>query len=225
MKRKDIWKELDLPPPPKKALALPRSMLDKERQEAAQQALRLNCTKTIQLALSTPPPPDKLQPPGVEEDETGDAASKAEAIERELYMHHKSIAGQDYKTTARTLVASLKRNSELRRRVLMGAVSPTQLVSMDIRELATQQQREEYARLQERETRRVTLAGHGSTAAAAATPPEYRCERCGGRTCDYLDSGRRDIGKCETWGSKDGQGASRLVTCLGCGHRWEVDDV
>ncbi|GIM10187.1 hypothetical protein Vretimale_13942 [Volvox reticuliferus] len=140
-------------------------------------------------------------------------------------MHHKFIAGQDYKTTARTLVASLKRNSELRRRVLIGAVSPTQLVSMDSRELATQQQREEYAQLQERETRRVTLAGHGSTAAAAATPPEYRCERCGGRTCDYLDSSRRDIGKCETWGSKDGQGASRLVTCLGCGHRWDVHDV
>ncbi|GIL67688.1 hypothetical protein Vafri_21025 [Volvox africanus] len=113
-----------------------------------------------------------------------------------------------------------QRNVELRQRVLKGAVSPKQLVSMDSRELATQQQREEYTRLQERETRRVTLAGHGSSATS-----EYQCERCRGRSCDYLDSGRRDIGKCETWGSKDCQGASRLVICLGCGHRWEVDDV
>ncbi|GLI68464.1 hypothetical protein VaNZ11_012890 [Volvox africanus] len=223
MKRKDIWKELDLPPPPKKtakATASPRLNLDKGRQETAQQALRLNCTKTIKLALSTLPYPDKMQPVGAEEDEPGDTTSTAEAIERELYLHYESIAGQDYKAAARILVASLKRNAELRRRVLTGAVSPKQLVSMDSRELATQQQREEYTRLQERETRRVTLAGHGSSATS-----EYQCERCGGRSCDYLDSGRRDIGKCETWGSKDGQGASRLVTCLGCGNRWEVDDV
>ncbi|GIL67687.1 hypothetical protein Vafri_21025 [Volvox africanus] len=223
MKRKDIWKELDLPPPPKKAAkatASPRSKLDQGRQETAQQALRLNCTKTIQLALSTLPSSDKPQPVDAEDDEHEDTTSTAEAIERELYSHHQSIAGQEYRTAARTLVASLKRNVELRQRVLKGAVSPKQLVSMDSRELATQQQREEYTRLQERETRRVTLAGHGSSATS-----EYQCERCRGRSCDYLDSGRRDIGKCETWGSKDCQGASRLVICLGCGHRWEVDDV
>ncbi len=67
----------------------------------------------------------------------------------------------------------------------------------------------------------MTLSGAG----AVVLTTDYACGRCGGRECDYLDSGRRDIGKCETWGSKDGQGSSRLVRCMGCGHRWEVDDV
>lgn len=156
-------------------------------------------------------------------------------------------------------------------------MQPVQLVGMDSRQLATQQQREEYDRLQVRaslrslardrcllwcacswccgikmtgwdgglvvsrartllvpagaclpthlqkqETRRVTLAGDGSGSLISS---DYMCGRCGGRSCSYLDSGRRDSGKCETWGSKDGQGSSRIVTCQGCGQRWEVDDV
>ena len=35
---------------------------------------------------------------------------------------------------------------------------------------------------------------------------------------------RRDIGKNETWGSKDDSGAgARLITCLTCGTRWTID--
>ncbi|KXZ48054.1 hypothetical protein GPECTOR_30g149 [Gonium pectorale] len=145
----------------------------------------------------------------------------AEAIESELSRRHRMAAGQEYKAAAMTLVAGLKRNSELRHRVLVGRLLPGELVALDPRELATAAQREEYARLQAAETRRVTLVGDG----AATATNDYRCGRCGGSSCDYMDSGRRDIGKCETWGSKDGQGVSRLVTCRGCGNRWEVDDV
>ncbi|EFJ46065.1 hypothetical protein VOLCADRAFT_93587 [Volvox carteri f. nagariensis] len=233
MKRKDIWKELNLPPPPKKPSKTAASARP-ARQEAAQQELRSSCVRTLFSALSTPSPDGGQQQPSVDEADLGDAAVEplAQAIERELFFRHhhqrqqqqqQSVTDQEYKAAARTLVASLKRNADLRRRVLSGQVRPDELVGMGVRQLATPQQQEEYARLQERETRRVTLAGHGS--AASISTSDYVCGRCGGRSCDYLDSGRRDIGKCETWGSKDGPGSSRLVTCLGCGHRWETDDV
>ncbi|GLC44561.1 hypothetical protein PLESTB_000059700 [Pleodorina starrii] len=224
MKRKSIWKELNLPPPPKrssKASGSPVAAPDPIGQEAALQSLRSNCVRTLLSALQTLNS-EEGKPPAGDEAYPADAPGVAEAVERELFVHHQSVAGQEYKAAARTLVASLKRNADLRQQVLSGEVRPSQLVAMDARELATRQQREEYARLQELETRRVTLAGRGS---GALSTNEYRCGRCGGSMCDYLDSGRRDIGKCETWGSKDGQGSSRLVTCLGCGHRWEVDDV
>ncbi|GFR52046.1 hypothetical protein Agub_g14565 [Astrephomene gubernaculifera] len=239
MKRKPIWKELNLPPPSKK-IASPRAAVDPIRQEASQQALRTNCVRTLLAALSTTDAENQQKQEAACSSASGGPDSGgpnpaadpstltglAEAVEEALFRHHHSETGQDYKAAARTLVAGLKRNSELRGRVLCGDVPPRQLVALDPRHLATPQQQREYARLQEEETRRVTLAGaNGSGSGGGIASSDYRCERCGGRSCSYLDSGRRDIGKCETWGSKEGQGSSRLVTCLGCGHRWEVDDV
>ncbi|KAG2490336.1 hypothetical protein HYH03_011285 [Edaphochlamys debaryana] len=221
-KRKNIWAELDLPAPkPQAKKALTEA--DKARQEAEAAQLRSNCRRTLLGALSLPPAaPEEGSGPGSEGDEALQPAELAEAIEGELFRHHGSTAGQEYKAAARTLVASLKRNPDLRRRLLQGRLLPPALVALDPRALATSQQQEEYARLQEQGTRAVTLAGRGS---AGVVTSEYCCGRCGGRQCDYLDSGRRDIGKCETWGSQDGAGTSRTVTCLGCGHKWEVDDV
>ncbi|PNH04156.1 putative transcription elongation factor S-II, partial [Tetrabaena socialis] len=144
----------------------------------------------------------------------------ADEVERALFLRHHSVAGQEYKNAARTLVASLKRNGDLSRRVVSGEVRAPQLVAMAGHELATSAQQQEYARLQERETRRVTLNRDEQRVTT-----EYTCGRCGGNTCDYMDTGRRDIGKCETWGSKGGQGSGRLVNCLSCGNKWDVDDV
>ncbi|KAG2422822.1 hypothetical protein HXX76_015765 [Chlamydomonas incerta] len=128
-------------------------------------------------------------------------------------------AGPDYKGAARLLVASLKRNADLRGRVLSGAVRPAALVSMDSRQLATTQQQEEFAQLEDKAMQRVTVLGSG---ASGTLTTEYACKKCGGNSCNYLESGRRDIGKSETWGSKEGATTSRVVTCLGCGNRWEV---
>lgn len=36
-----------------------------------------------------------------------------------------------------------------------------------------------------------------------------------------LTPSRRDVGKCETWGSKSAEGRGRIVTCLSCSNRWE----
>lgn len=40
--------------------------------------------------------------------------------------------------------------------------------------------------------------------------------------CPLPHACRRDIGKSETWGSKLGSDRDRLLTCLSCGHKWEV---
>lgn len=119
-------------------------------------------------------------------------------------------------------MANLKRNTDLRARVAVRALSPGRLVRMEPRDLATLEQRQHDAQLQEDSTKRITLAGAGNVGTITT---DYVCGRCGSRTCDYVDSGRRDMGKCETWGNKDGQGTSRCVHCISCGNKWEVDDV
>ena len=45
---------------------------------------------------------------------------------------------------------------------------------------------------QEENTKRVCLAGAG---AGGILTTEYKCPRCESNTCDYVDSGRRDMGK------------------------------
>lgn len=55
MKRKDLWKELNMNPQPKKPsrTASPLATPDPTQQEAAQQALRSNCVRALLSALST----------------------------------------------------------------------------------------------------------------------------------------------------------------------------
>ncbi|KAG2447459.1 hypothetical protein HYH02_007782 [Chlamydomonas schloesseri] len=225
MKKRPVWEELGLPPPPKKAATRPP--VDPERQEAATAQLRTNCTRTIKVALcseqhrkpGTDAAGDK-GPPGKAEGDTADQEGLlAQDIEAALFQHHAVKAGPDYKAAARLLVASLKRNADLRGRVLSGAVAPAALVAMDARQLATAQQQEHFAQLEDKALQRVTVVG-GSASGTLTT--DFACKKCGGTSCNYLETGRRDIGKSETWGSKEGATTNRVVTCLGCGNRWEV---
>ncbi|MEW5304212.1 MAG: hypothetical protein WDW36_006838 [Sanguina aurantia] len=121
----------------------------------------------------------------------------------------------------RCVCCRVQRNGELRVKILGGEVLPAQLVSMTPAQLATAEQQEQYAKMHVDSLRRVTLDASDSAGLANG----IACKECGSMACDVLQSGRRDIGKSETWGAKDREGRGRTVHCLSCGHRWEVDEL
>lgn len=58
---------------------------------------------------------------------------------------------------------------------------------------------------------------------AAFTTDKYTCGECMGKNCSYMNvNGYRDIGKNETWGSKDSQADDGrvLVKCHDCKSEW-----
>lgn len=58
------------------------------------------------------------------------------------------------------------------------------------------------------------LAGGEATEAHA-------CPSCGARDALFVRvGGTRDIGKSETWGSKDADASGLRLSCVQCGHEW-----
>ena len=130
-----------------------------------------------------------------------------------------------YRAKARTLAANLRRNEDLRKRVLSGAMTPKQLVDADSDALATDALRDLRREMDERSTRKRTrLVGLGD----AIQTDKYRCREClaaglSGANCAYFNlQNHRDVRKNETWGSKDSQADDGrvLVRCLECKAEW-----
>ena len=142
------------------------------------------------------------------------------AVEAALFAAHGAdAASPEYRAASRVLAANLKRNAPLRARVLSGDLPPASLCAMTPDELATEDLRSTRAAMEERATRKRTWA-HMDAATATS---KYTCRECGGSECAYINvSGHRDIGKNETWGSKDSQADDGrvLVTCRTCDAEW-----
>lgn len=141
-------------------------------------------------------------------------------IEEALFERHGRNTSREYKAAGRSLGQNLKRNSDLRRRLMNYELEAKQLVYMEWQDLSTVEQRQQDEKLQEKLMRLATL--NSASALATDEEPEYTCPECRSNTVEVLDAGRRDIGKCETWGSKSNDDRGRLITCLSCSHRWEV---
>ena len=142
------------------------------------------------------------------------------AVEAALFAAHGAdAASPEYRAASRVLAANLKRNAPLRARVLSGDLPPASLCAMTPDELATEDLRSTRAAMEERATRKRTWAHMD----AATETSKYTCRECGGSECAYINvSGHRDIGKNETWGSKDSQADDGrvLVTCRTCDAEW-----
>ena len=138
------------------------------------------------------------------------------AVESALF---KATSGNEYRARVRSLAFNLRNNESLRCRLLSGELSPSALINLTSDELATHSMASERAKMEERLTRKRTRSGFDD----ATRTTSYKCGGCGGRSCEYIFvSGNRDIGKNETWGSKDSQsdGATVLVRCTACLHEW-----
>uniref|UniRef100_A0A7S3VLX5 TFIIS central domain-containing protein n=1 Tax=Dunaliella tertiolecta TaxID=3047 RepID=A0A7S3VLX5_DUNTE len=145
----------------------------------------------------------------------------AEEVETELCKLHGCPSSREYKASIRNLLANLRRNEVLRANVCSRALSPYDLVRMAPKDLATEKHREVLQKTEDKMMSRCTM----HSAAQGVATSDFQCplEECKSRACSYVDAGRRDIGKSETWGAKDAEGKGRAVTCLTCGHKWEAD--
>jgi Transcription factor S-II (TFIIS), central domain len=106
-----------------------------------------------------------------------------------------------YTTAVRTLVAALRRNVELREVVHSKQLKPADLVALPPEALATAEQRSARAAIEERAALKATVSLVGD---AAVPTHDHMCPSCSSREVLKLNvGGVRDIGKSETWGSKD----------------------
>ncbi len=125
-----------------------------------------------------------------------------------------AAGSREYTAAVRRLVASLRRNEALRADVLRRALSPAALVAAPPESLATDAQRAALRAAAAAATRRATA---GSALEHALPTSEHACPACGCRDALFLRvGGARDIGKSETWGSKDAEAFSLRLTCTGC---------
>jgi transcription elongation factor S-II len=124
-----------------------------------------------------------------------------------------SAACRDYTARVRRLVVSLRRNEELRADVLRGAVSPAALADAPTEALATAAQRDALRASQDAATRRATAGADDG----GLPTKEHPCPLCGSADVTFVRvGGARDIGKSETWGSKDAEAFSLRLTCTEC---------
>jgi len=143
------------------------------------------------------------------------------AVEAELFARYAvgDTRSGEYRGKARSIAFNLRGNLSLRARVLGGELTPADLCELTPDELATDALKLKRARMEEKATRKRTRGGMD----AAFPTDRYTCAECGSTNCAYLPvSGHRDIGKNETWGSKDSQAADgrALVKCKDCNTEW-----
>mmetsp|Transcript_42048 Transcript_42048/g.70149 ORF Transcript_42048/g.70149 Transcript_42048/m.70149 type:complete len:257 (-) Transcript_42048:116-886(-) len=144
----------------------------------------------------------------------------AYAVEAALFEHWGSETNKEYRSHARSLNFNLKTNEHLRCQVVNSEISGKRLCEMPQQALATTKVKQEREEQKATSLRRALVTDTHATQAIATD--QYTCRACGGRECTYLTlGGARDIGKSETWGSKDKASATKF-DCQTCGHEWMV---
>jgi transcription elongation factor S-II len=133
----------------------------------------------------------------------------AAAIEDSVFLRYADAASNGYKAKVRTLLFNLKdkKNPDLRRRVLLGEISPSALLDMTSEELASDAQREQNDKIRammKRETERTqTVTGN--------VTDMFRCGKCKKRRCTYYQMQTRSADEPMT----------TFVHCVECHHRWK----
>lgn len=175
--------------------------------------IRQQCSKVIQRAIAA--------------GEEITAPDLGERIETAMYeLHDGDTRSKSYRADVRTVAANIKRNQHLRRQICEGEVSPRHLVSMEAKELATEEQRRETESI-EREQKRLRTIDDSEVLALISK--KLQCTQCLGVICNYVDLNYLEEGapqgpKRSDDGKPSAQAHSqRLVTCMTCGHRWYED--
>lgn len=129
-------------------------------------------------------------------------------IEHELMTISKRDTGAAYRNKAREVAMNLRdaQNPELRERVLSGAISARDLLTLPFTELASSalKNEREAALKWEMQERRTDLQTHVTVTDA------WRCGKCRERKCSYYQMQTRSADEPMT----------TFVRCLNCGNRW-----
>ncbi|KAK4529252.1 hypothetical protein CCYA_CCYA01G0109 [Cyanidiococcus yangmingshanensis] len=116
------------------------------------------------------------------------------------------FARPDYSAKYRDLKANLRRNADLRLRLLRQELTPAEVVDMTAEQLKTAQAREREAVIAER-----MLYHKQRGIPQAASTDQFRCGKCGQRACTYFQMQTRSADEPMT----------TFVTCMHCGNRWK----
>jgi transcription elongation factor S-II len=128
-------------------------------------------------------------------------------IEVELLKVHNGIS-VPYKNKFRQLHFNLKndKNPDLRRKVVVGEITPDILVELTAEELASDVQKEETAKIREKK-----LFDSAPSSAKQATTDQFQCAKCKERKCTYYQMQTRSADEPMT----------TFVSCLNCNNRWK----
>jgi DNA-directed RNA polymerase subunit M/transcription elongation factor TFIIS len=111
-------------------------------------------------------------------------------------------------------------NHATRVRFCARELSPCDVCAMGSAEWASAEMRAQRDAAEERGFRNRVITEDGAARTTSVT-----CPACGARDAMGMQLGaKRDIGKSETWGSKDTSDMTRLE-CSACGHVWHADYV
>ncbi|KAK8925630.1 hypothetical protein KSP39_PZI018609 [Platanthera zijinensis] len=113
-----------------------------------------------------------------------------------------------HKVKYRSIMFNLKdaKNTDLRRKVLLGHVKPEKLVNMTAEEMASDDRKLANKQIQEKALFECERGGP-----AKATTDQFRCGRCGQRKCTYYQLQTRSADEPMT----------TFVTCVNCNKHWK----
>lgn len=113
-----------------------------------------------------------------------------------------------HKVKYRSIMFNLKdaKNTDLRRRVLLGHVKPEKLVDMTAEEMASDDRKLANKQIQDKALFECERGGP-----AKATTDQFRCGRCGQRKCTYYQLQTRSADEPMT----------TFVTCVNCNKHWK----
>lgn len=137
----------------------------------------------------------------------GDPNLCAVEIEVAAFRQNSGVTPQ-YKSKCRSLIFNLKdkKNTGLRRRVLMGELSGDVLVTLSSEELANEEKQQEMHNIKQK---KLQECERGQT--AAATTDQFTCGRCKQNKCIYYQMQTRSADEPMT----------TFVTCTNCNNRWK----
>jgi len=153
----------------------------------------------------------------------GDAAhwAAAEAVERAMHVRWPNLAAPDHKkdyiAKLRQLSFNLKKNADLRGRVLRGDVAAKALLEMDADQLATAEVQEERRRMAEYQHDARSLdwqkknqARIDAAAGIDTSKTMYPCPKCKSTRVSNYEKQTRSADEPMT----------QFFECIDCGHRW-----
>ncbi|PKA60286.1 hypothetical protein AXF42_Ash008345 [Apostasia shenzhenica] len=113
-----------------------------------------------------------------------------------------------HKVKYRSIMFNLKdaKNTDLRRRVLLGHITPQVLINMTAEEMASDERKLANKQIQEKALFECERAG-----APKATTDQFKCGRCGQRKCTYYQLQTRSADEPMT----------TFVTCVNCNNHWK----
>lgn len=151
--------------------------------------------------------PGEAEKDMIEEVNACDPARVAVSVESVMFEKWGKMNGAQ-KVKYRSILFNIKdqNNPDFRRKVLLGQIKPERLLSVTTQEMASDHRQRENQRLQEKAMYECELG-----AAPKATTDQFKCGRCGQRTCTYYQMQTRSADEPMT----------TYVTCVNCNNHWK----